>query len=265
MKRTVLCLLLFCVLPLSAENLVVQLEHAYPNQLHLRWDAVPGADYYDVYVDGRALQRVRTQQVVAGSNDNPLESHRRYEIVVAARKTGNVDVAAGSAVYATTGWEGRYRWMNTTDKDNKGKCRQLDFAVVYTPPYYSIDGLYDRAHRIFPLLPSERLNEEIPFEGESEHQRAYRSNAEVFNTTNFKPSVWSVVSMELGFDRYTVEVKTKVGSLSFRTLSTYRFVISPKGEKELHFETKGEGMASWGLFSCPDPGSKGVFTCVLVL
>ncbi len=124
--------------------------------------------------------------------------------------------------------------------------------------------MYDRPYTVFPLPANDRINEEIPFEGEIEQQQAYRANAEVFNTTKFKPSVWSVTSVEFGIDRYQVEVKTKVGSLSFKTRSTYRFILSPKGEKELHFETKGDGLASWGLFTSPNPGEKGVFVCICI-
>lgn len=264
MKRAVVSLLLFCSLPLFAATLKIDLLAAHPNQLHLAWEAVSGADYYDVYLDGAAMHRVRSTGVVLGSNEHPLESHRRYEVLVAARRSGNIDVAADKAWYETGGWEGLYRWVNVTDKDNKGKCRQLEFLVSHTPPYYSIQALYDRPYTVFPLLSNDRINEEIPFEGESEQQQAYRANAEVFNTTKFKPSVWSVTSVEFGIDRYQVEVKTKVGSLSFKTRSTYRFILSPKGEKELHFETKGDGLASWGLFTSPNPGEKGVFVCTCI-
>lgn len=264
MKRVVLSLLLFCTLPLFAAPLKIDLLAAHPNQLHLAWNAVAAADYYDVYVDGKPVTRVRTESVIVGSNEEPLESHRRYEVLVAARRSGNIDIAAAKVQFETSGWEGRYRWVNLTDKDNKGKCKQLDFLVSYTKPYYTIQGLYDRPYTIFPLLANDRINEEIPFEGESELQQAYRANAEVFNTTNFKPSVWSVTSIEYGIGRYTVEVRTKVGSLSFKTKSTYRFILSPKGEKELHFETKGDGLASWGLFTSPNPGQKGVFVCAFI-
>ena len=265
MKHAVISLLLICALPLFASALDVQLISAYPNQLHLAWNAIAGAEYYDVYVDGKPATRVRSESVVVGSNEEPLESHRTYEVIVAARKTGNVDVEAAKVQCETSGWEGRYRWVNLTDKDNKGKCRQLDFLVSYTKPYYTIQGIYERSYTIFPLLSQELVNVEIPFEGESELQKAYRANAEVFNTTNFKPSVWSVTSIEYGIGRYAVEVRTKVGSLSFKTKSSYRFILSPKGEKELHFETKGDGLASWGLFTSPNPGQKGVFICTFLV
>lgn len=251
-------------LPLAAANLRVDLVAAYPNQLHLSWEAVTGSDYYDIYLQGQPVKRVRQTSVVVGSNENPLESHHAYEIIVAARKTGNSEVAAAKAVFATTGWEGHYRWVNLTDKDNKGKCKQLDFFVSYTKPVYSIELVHDRPYVVFPLLDDNRLNEEIPFEGQSEEQIAYRANAGVFNTTKFTPSVWSVTSVEYGIDGYAVEVKTKVGALSFKTRSVYRFSLSPKGEKQLLFETKGDGLASWGLFSSPNPGENGVFACTYI-
>ena len=97
------------------------------------------------------MARVRDgHQAVIGSNDEPLESHHEYDVLIVARKAGDIelDYAAGSA--RTGGWEGRYQWVNRTKHTNKGKSMQLDYRVTYVDGAYRIEGLYDRWRTIFP-------------------------------------------------------------------------------------------------------------------
>ncbi|MGE4583499.1 MAG: hypothetical protein AB7C91_02535 [Sphaerochaeta sp.] len=257
MKRWLVLLFLFLVTPLFSESMHLELDGALPDQLLVHWDAVKGADYYDIYLDQKPVKRVEQTQVVLAN----LHSHTSYEVLVAARKTGNVDIEADAAHFRTTGWEGWYRWVNKTKTDNNGKCRQLDFLVVHTAGGYEIHGLYDRLYRLFPVAPCEQ---EFPYEGESEHQTAYRVNAEMFNTTKVTPKTWMVKEVEISDSSLRIVMQTKVGALRFTTTSCYRFQVSPTGEKELCFETKGEGMAGWGVFKSPNPEDDGVFRCSYV-
>ncbi|WP_165849474.1 hypothetical protein [Sphaerochaeta halotolerans] len=50
-----------------------------------------------------------------------------------------------------------------------------------------------------------------------------------------------------------------MGIMRFSAISTYRFLLSSRGEQQLHFETEDSGIASWELFENPDPGDAGVF------
>lgn len=252
-------LLVFCSLSVYAAQPVVTIEAGFPNQVRISWEPVQGADYYDVYVDGEAFGRIRAFATTVGSNEKPLQSHRTYTLTVAARKEGNVELGAAAVKATTTGWEGEYQWLNMTKKDNKGKAKQLDFVVGYENGSYTIDAWFDRLYRIYPVLPESRMNEERSYNGESEEELAYRTNASVFNTTNMTPTSWSVRKVETSASGVMVEVVTKVGGLSFKTRTEYRFLLSEDGKKELHFKTKGDGIASWGIFSSPNPGENGVF------
>lgn len=257
-------MILLLLSSLNATPLALEVVGLHPNQIQLAWEPVEGAHYYDVYLDGKPMARMTTAFAVLGSNEQSLASHTEYQVIVAARKQGNIDLAAGQKKVITSGWEGRYRWENTTEEDNKGKCKSLEFTVVYSDGSYEVFAHYDAVYRIFPLVSDQMLGKEVSWEGEQEHQKAYRANAEVFNTTSHVPKSWSVTKMERDASRFSVEVKTRVGSLRFTTRSTYTFALSPKGEELLLFETKGDGLASWGLFSSPNPGEKGVFHCVFL-
>ncbi|NCC89601.1 MAG: hypothetical protein EOM01_04520 [Spirochaetia bacterium] len=264
MRRFLALLLLVHAASLFAAPLSLEVTGLYPNQIHLTWEAVEGADYYDLYLDGKPMARTTDAFAVLGSNEESLLSHTGYQIIVAARKRGDIDLAAGMKRVVTPGWEGRYRWENVTGDDNKGKCRHLDFTVVWKDGSYEVYAQYERMYRIFPLVPDHLIGEEVSWDGDEVYQLAYRANAEVFNTTSYKPKSWSVTKLERGADILSVEVRTRVGSLRFTTRSRYTFALSPKGEALLFFETKGDGLASWGLFQSPNPGEKGVFGCVFL-
>jgi len=264
MRRFLFLLVFLSVAPLYAVPLLIEVTGLYPNQIELSWDAVEGADYYDVYLDGKPRERVQATYAVLGSNEESLASHTEYHVIVAARKTGNIDIAAGQRQVVTPGWEGRYRWENVTDDDNKGKCKYLDFTVVRKDGSYEVYAQYDQPYRVFPLVPDQLVGREVSWDGEAEYQRVYRANAEIFNTTSYKPKSWSITKLMREESRLFTEVKTRVGALRFTTHSTYSFTLSPKGEALLLFETKGDGLASWGLFSSPNPGEKGIFQCVFL-
>ncbi len=236
----------------------------HPNQIHLSWQEVEGAEYYDLYLNKEPMVQTKETKVVLGSNDRPLTSHTHYEVLIAARKQDVRELAVERALVKTPGWEGRYRWVNLSEEDNKGKCRQLDYLVSYEEGSYVIHGLFEKPYQLYPLVSAHRMGEHIPYEGDSPHQIAYRLNAEIFNTTNFKPKSWSVERIDYSDDRVLVEIETKVGMMRFSTISTYRFVLSSNGKQQLHFETKGSGIASWGLFENPNPGDAGIFKCTIL-
>ncbi|MGE4453885.1 MAG: hypothetical protein AB7D92_05070 [Sphaerochaeta sp.] len=262
MKPLVLLfLLLVPSLTLSASILGLQVDLVHPNQIHVSWQEVQGAEYYDLYLNKKPMVHTHDCSAVLGSNERPLSSHTDYEVLIAARKKGVGELAVERIQVQTTGWEGHYRWVNQSEDDNKGKCSQLDFLVTWDGISYEIAGLFDQPYRLYPLLRASLVGEQIPWEGDAPYQVAYRLNAEQFNTTNFTPRSWRVTRMEAQDTWMEIVVETKVGMMKFTTTSIYRFTLSGKGERQLHFQTKGTGIASWGLFSCPHPGDDGVFKC----
>ncbi len=266
MKRLLAAiLLLYLTTPLFSSGMEIVHSVSYPMQLRLEWTAVGGADYYDVYLDRVPMARVRDgHQAVIGSNDEPLESHHEYDVLIVARKAGDIelDYAAGSA--RTGGWEGRYQWVNRTKHTNKGKSMQLDYRVTYVDGAYRIEGLYDRWRTIFPLVSQDMIGQQIAFEGDDESQHAYRNNTQFFNTTSIKPIWWNVVSTSSTANSCVIEVRSRASGIEVVTRSTYLFHLTEEGRKELHFTTTASGVASLSLFRCPDPGSGGVFKAVMV-
>jgi hypothetical protein len=254
MKRFIM-LTLLCLLSL-ASLIGLDLVKAYPDALYIRWDAVKGADYYDVYLDRKPLVRLANTEYVVKN----LQSYQSYELLVAARKSGNVDVFAQRAVYTTIGWEGSYQWINTTTKDNKGRCKVLDFLVVREDNSYLIySKLSNEYHLVSPLVDQSLIGVEIPYEGDAPYQIAYRLNAQVFNTTSFAPKSWKVIDYSVDDKQIVTQIQTKVGSMALYTTSRYTFALGNDGQRQLIFETKGSGMASWGLFQSPIKGDDGAF------
>ncbi len=249
---------------LFASPLPVVVQAIYPNQIRLKWAPVPSADYYDVYLDGKPWQRTEGSEIQVGSNENPLLSHHRYILIIAARQKGNIELASTALGFLTPGWEGHYRWKNQTTENNDGKCLQLDFLVSWKDGSYTIHGLYDKPRLLYPMIEREQIGMQFLYEGESEVQVAYRTNAEIFNTTGFTPKTWKVKEILEEGDTLKIKVETKVGPVSATTTTTYLFRMTDEGVKQLWFETKGSGLASWGMFSSPNPGDDGVFKSAVI-
>ncbi len=265
MKRLYVIFLISTFLPcVFAAGLDVQVDALHPNQIHLSWQEVEGAEYYDLYLNKEPMVHTQGNKAVLGSNERPLTSHTPYEILIAARKKGVGEIAVERLWVETPGWEGRYRWVNLTKEDNKGKCRQLDYLVSFEEGSYVIHGLFEKPCQLYPLVPPDRIGDQIPYDGDHSYQIAYRLNAEIFNTTNFNPKSWSVKRVEYTDNHILVEVETKVGMMRFSTISQYRFLLAGNGKQQLHFETEGSGIASWGLFKNPNPGDAGVFKSTLL-
>ncbi|HZJ88325.1 MAG TPA: hypothetical protein VFC80_04155, partial [Sphaerochaeta sp.] len=97
-----------------------------PNHFSLYWSEIESVSHYDLYLDGIAYKRYTdTYTATVGSNDEPLESHRTYEVMVAARSGDDTVLDVATTTVTTSGWEGEYRWENETKKDNKGRAREL--------------------------------------------------------------------------------------------------------------------------------------------
>lgn len=266
MKRLLTAILLFCItLPVFSAGMELVSVVAYPTQLQLQWTAVDGADYYDVYLDRVPMARIRNgYRVVLGSNEEPLASHREYEVLVAARKEGNIDLASATAMAQTGGWEGRYRWVNRTKQTNKGRATQLDFRVTWEDGAYRIEGLFDQWRDLFPLVSPAMIGQQFSFDGEQAAQLAYLNNMQIFNTTSVKPVWWKVVSSSSTPNSCVVDVRSRAAGIEVVTRTTFRFVVTDEGASELHLITSADGVASLSIFRSPNPGDGGVFKAVRI-
>ncbi len=166
-------------------------------------------------------------------------------------------------------WNGVYKWVNPTNKTNKGKCTEIVFEVKEVEldngaPAFEVWDISDLSNprRMFPI-------EIEPSNGYQWHDwnenstvaDNYRTNAGKFNTTSAKPSKWRVKS---------IVRDDRSGSCIVETTATFIFTVtvntenhfnlrynSSKGRMELAFIMDGDGLASTGLFYNPAPGAEG--------
>ena len=233
--------------------------------IEVTWTMIEGADYYDVYLDQVAMGRVRDGwRATIGSNDDPLSSHRQYEVMVVARTRGDRELAFASAVVETGGWEGHYRWVNQTKSTNKGKATQLDFRVSSIDGKLRIEGFYDQWYDLFPLVEESMIGHQFDYDGKSSFESAYRNNVQTFNTTSIKPVWWKVVSSTSTANSCTVDVRSRARGIEVVTRSTYRFVVTDEGKRELHFTTTADGIAALSIFRSPNKGEEGVFKALMI-
>jgi len=268
MKRLAAVMVFFSILLSSLSAMEARLLGSFPNQVEISWDAVKGAVWYDLYLDNQPMKRVKAPTLcqTLGSNEESLESNRKYQVIVTARNEKNETLASTQIPVRTTSWAGHYFWVNLTDDDNGGKCRNLHLEVRDSSGELEMYGYFpdlsDKAVKIFPLLPIAEEYPQFEYRGDGEVEFAYRSNASVFNTTNLEPKSWKIVELERKNSSLRTKISTKVGIFYFKAESLLAFEVSETGEKRVLFHNTGDGLASTGIFKSPNPGENGVFVFV---
>lgn len=268
MKRLVLIMLSLVAFLSPLSSMEARILGSFPNQVEVGWDSVKGAVWYDLYLDSKPMKRVKASQHSQrlGSNEESLQSNREYKLLVAARDAKNVTLAATEITARTTSWAGDYYWVNLTEDDNDGKCRLLHLEVRDIEGSLELYGHFpkepDRPLLIFPLVPFSSEYPEYSYDGQGPVELAYRTNAEVFNSTNIQPRSWRILELEEKNSSLRTKISTKVGIFSFKTESLLSFMVSETGEKKVLFHNTGDGLASSGIFRSPNPGEDGVFVFV---
>ena len=216
----------------------------FPNQVEISWESEKDAIFYDIYLDGEAVERLPSSihSTYVGSNENPLRPRTGYQAIVAARDGQNNTLAYDQIPFVTTGWEGSYRWHNTTGSDNDGKCRDLTLVVYETESGLRIfcDFSGNGLVLLFPLFPFMDEYPTMDFLGEEPEAVAYRLNASVFNTTSFTPKSWKLLHMESGFSSVKTVVETRVSSMRFTTETTFCFQVYREGSKQVVMRNLGK-------------------------
>ncbi len=265
MKRLLVVMFFSCILLSSLSAMEAWLLDSFPNQVEISWDAVKGAIWYDLYLDTQPIKRVKAPilRQRLGSNEESLESNREYLVTVAARTADNTTLDATQITVRTTSWAGHYFWMNLTEDDNGGRCKNLHLEVRDSSGelemYGYFPGLSDKAVKLFPLLPIAEEYPRFEYQGDGDVEFAYRSNASVFNTTNIEPKSWKILELERTNSSLRTKISTKVGFLSFTSESLFVFEVSESGGKRVLFHNTGDGLASTGIFKSPNPGENGAF------
>lgn len=267
MKRLLVMMFWFFILLSSLSAMEARLLASFPNQLEISWDAVKGAVWYDLYLGDQPIKRVKASTLSQrlGSNEESLESNREYQVIVAARTAKNETLAATQIPVKTTSWTGHYFWENLTADDNGGKCRNLHLEVRDSTGSLEVYGHFPEEPspmRLFPLIPFSEEYPQLEYQGDGDVERAYRTNAAVFNTTNFEPKSWKILELVEKNSSLKTKVSTTVGMFSFKTESQIVFEVSEVGEKRVLLYNTGSGLASSGIFKSPNPRENGVFVFV---
>lgn len=257
---TVICLFMFAAIMLFSSDMSVDYD-ASPSSVSFHWAPVAGAMHYDIYKDNEFVARISD-----GSTSYTVERlycSTFYSFTFASRdEQGNTLDAAWLDVTTDT-WDGLYSWVNKTDKDNKGKLKHLVVRVeMKIDPVY---GQYPEIwfqnddgseNRIFPLFDFDDPDSALwhKFKEDSEAGRAYRENANRFNTTVFNPGKWKLDKVVIDTNETTAYILTSILSFELTTWSKFVFFEGEDGIKRLSLETKGEeAITNSFIFKNPNP------------
>lgn len=238
---------------------------ARPTSVFFSWDETEGAIYYDIYNDNIFLARL------SGVNEyeaKGLLSEREYSFSIAARDKDNNTLDAAFLDVVTDSWDGIYVWENSTKKDNKGKLKSLKVRIEtkIDPEYGQYPEVWfigedGSENRIFPLFEfsDPEASKWHKYNEDSPAGRAYRENADRFNTTSFKPGKWKLSRIVIDSDETTAYILTSILSFELTTWSKFVF-FEEDGIKRLSLETVGEeAIADRFIFSNPEKGGDGRF------
>jgi hypothetical protein len=242
--------------------MTAQIERVFPNQVMISWTAVVGTRHYDVYVDKKPIARLDGDRssCVVGGNDDPLLSNHRYQIIVASRDGDDRTIDFTQVVAETVSWSGSYRWTNSTDNDNKGRCVSLRYVVDDVPGRQMVIKSELPGLGLQVVSPAEIIGSWTDYNDPS--AAVYRANGLMFNASSAKPSKFLVDSVTQTAKGILVEVKSKALGMTFTTHSYYQFVVTEDGKRACVFWTTGNGLASTGIFKNPERGSEGKFVLV---
>ena len=238
-----------------------------PTSVSLSWDSVDGTSFYDVYKDNVFV--VRLDSKTSSYRVEKLLSNKEYVFSIAARDSSNNTLSAARAKIKTDSWDGIYQWVNKTDVDNDGKLSKLTLRIETQldntyGQFYKI--IYERPDgseiQIFPLFSFDDQSafQWHKYKEESVAGNSYRENAELFNTSPFKPGKWKVYSIVIDSDTTTAYIQTSAIGMEFLTTTVFKLYEDESGLKCLSLDTKGEQkIVDNYLFKNPNPGEGDAF------
>lgn len=263
MKRR--CLLFLCIFLGISLHLFAFDAYSTPTSLRLSWEEVPGAVYYDVYVDGSFI--VRLDSSVHDYEVRNLLSGRTYELSFAARDQDNNTLEAQFATLETGYWDGTYKWVNPTNEDNDGLVKDLEFrahTVVddkygqYIEVYTSYEG---KEYRIIPLYDLDELTSEwTKWDAQGPEAETYRVYASRFNTSSFTPSKWKLGKINFDSDVIYNSILSKFMGIEVETVSIIRFDMDRDGKMTMSLQFEGGNLVKKFMFMNPEVDSDGIYT-----
>ena len=241
-----------------------------PSSVTLSWPGAEGAVYYDIYSGEDFI--VRLESGDRSYTVNGLSSDTHYDFSIAARDEENRTLDAAFLSAETDSWDGIYEWKNLTDKDNRGKMKDLRIRVETAddPSFGQFHELYmimpdGSEEKIFPLYAFDdpESGKWVDYDGESQEAIAYRLNADRLNTSIFNPGRWRLAKVVIGRDSGSAVVETSAFGITVETVSSYRFFIED-GVRKMEYRTEGSGLADAILFRTPNPGEGDAFVLTMI-
>ena len=230
------------------------------NSFTLEWDEVEGSLWYDIYIDDGFIARLDSSQLCYTVEN--LDGNREYKVSWAARngENNNLDVSIQNC--RTLSWDGEYRWVNTSDDDNRGKMKTLTMRVksAYDPGYGQYPEIYvvrdGKEYRFFPIFnPGEEKGGWIEWDDDSYYAESYRKCAELINSSLINPSRWKLNSMRISPSEVFLSVSSKAFGLTADTDSTIRFFYNDEGRRCLEYRMDGDSLFRKIAFMNPVDGS----------
>ena len=259
-------LLLLISVSLYSASMTLNADIA-PTSVSLSWSSVAGTVYYDIYKDNEFVARLDSSS--HSYNVEKLLSNKSYTFSIASRDEKNNTLAAARVSATTDSWDGIYQWINKTDENNKGKLKEIILSVET-----NVDDTYGQYYRIsykkengdyiciFPLFDFDDKSafEWHKYKENSVPGNSYRVNAELFNTSPFKPGKWKVHSIVIDSNSTTAYIQTSAIGMEFLTTTVFEFYENESGMKFLSLDTKGaQKIVEDYLFKNPNPGEGDAF------
>ncbi len=250
-KLTVLLLLIFTI------NTVYSLSvEPTPYGAFIDFDAPEGSVYVDLYIDNAFIARLDSSE--RKYSIESLDSDTEYLLSVAYRDSSNGDISAEFERFTTTNWSGEYLWENRTDKDNKGRVREIRFRVKtvtselygqYNEIYMMIEG---SEYRLFPLFDLGQEVSWVDYDDSTPQAITYRTNAEKFNKSNITPTRWRLEKIEVSPVLAATHVDTRAFGLKIKCVTRISFFLDSEGRRNLSFMLSGPSILRSFLFYSPN-------------
>lgn len=233
---------------------------AEPSAVNFIWKEVEDAHFYDIYNEDRFLVRLPSDTFTY--REENLKSGMEYKFSIAARDGNNNTLDAAFLTAETGYWNGIYEWVNQTDKDNRGRMKNLRVRVETSedPDFGQFHKLYmiqdDGSEvKIFPLYDFDdpESGQWVDYKDKGEAGTSYRLNADRLNTSIFNPSKWRLDNVMIGYDKGSAAIETKALGITADITASYHLFMED-GEMKLEYSTVGTRVADAILFKNPNPG-----------
>lgn len=269
-KKSVLTIFLLLVCSLIYAASMSLKAEGNPTSVTLTWEHISGSYYYDIYKDDAFVVRLKaTDLLECEYKIGKLMSNSNFTFKIAARTMDNKTLAAGIAHATTLSWDGIYKWVNETEHTNNGMLEELtlraethvdsEYGQYYAIYYVSPSG---EEVKIFPLFDfsDQSAYEWHKYKDDTVAGISYRTNAELFNTSPFKPGKWKVYSIVIDSNGATAYIQTSAIGMEFLTTTVFEFYEDESGNMFLSLDTKGEQkIVDNYLLKNPNPGSGDAF------